>query len=578
MPENHNKYQERLVKLRSEMKKHSLDGFILPLTDEFQGEFLAPYAQRLSWLTGFTGSAGAAVILQKKAVVLSDSRYTIQLKNQVDSSLYLTENITEISIGQWLSEHAGNGHRIGYDTWLYTRKQIDNIREKVSNIELIPMDFNLVDNIWADQPAKPSSAITIFPDEVAGRSSKAKRASIAKDIKANDCKACLITLSDSICWLLNIRGGDVNYSPLVLSYALLYANGSLDWFINRDVNISVGDNVRIFPMDEMAARIKQIEGRIWLDSSCAPLWFENLGIDIFDSEDPCISPKSIKSKPEQEAVRQAHIHDGVAMVKFLKWLDETDEPLSELSVEAKLDSYRKENPSYKGASFATIAGFADHGAIVHYRADEQSNKSITGNGLLLVDSGGQYEWGTTDITRTIAIGAPSLEMRENYTRVLKGHIALASASFDKGTTGRKIDALARAPLQDAGLDYAHGTGHGVGCYLCVHEIAANISPRGEREFAAGMLISNEPGYYKEGEYGIRIENLVLVRENEGGNLYFETVTLAPFDPKLIITDMLDDREKQWLSQYSKQIYEKLSPFLNDDELTWLRSQEVASLF
>ncbi len=578
MPENHNKYQERLVKLRNEIKKHGLDGFISLRTDEFQGEFLAPYAERLSWLTGFTGSAGAAVILQKKAVVLSDGRYTIQLKNQVDSSLYLTEDITQISTGQWLSEHAKAGDKIGYDMWLYTRKQIDNIREKAGDIKLIPMDFNLIDNIWTDQPAKPSSAITIFPDEVAGRSSREKRASIAKDIKTKDCKACLITLSDSICWLLNVRGGDIDYSPLVLSYALLYANGSLDWFINRAVNISMSDNVRIFPMDEMAARIKQIEGRIWLDSSCAPLWFENLGIDIFDSEDPCILPKSIKSKPEQEAIRQAHIHDGVAMVKFLKWLDETDEPLSELSVEVKLDSYRKENPSYKGASFATIAGFADHGAIVHYRADEQSNKSITGNGLLLVDSGGQYEWGTTDITRTIAIGAPSLEMRENYTRVLKGHIALASASFDKGTIGRKIDALARAPLQDAGLDYAHGTGHGVGCYLCVHEIAANISPRGEREFAAGMLISNEPAYYKEGEYGIRIESLVLVQENEGGKLYFETVTLAPFDPKLIITDMLDDREKQWLSQYSKQIYEKLSPFLNDDELTWLRSQEVAPLF
>ncbi len=543
----------------------------MPCTDEFQGEFLAAYAQRLSWLTGFTGSAGAAVILFDKAVVLSDSRYTIQLKNQVDSALYATENITEISVGQWLSEHAGNGHRIGYDTWLYTRTQLDNIKEKAGNIELIPMDFNLIDNIWTDQPAKPSSAITIFPDEVAGHSSQEKRASIAKDIKNNDCTACLITLSDSICWLLNIRGGDVNYSPLVLSYALLYADGSLDWFIDRDVSVS--DDVRVFPMDEMAARIKQIEGEIWLDSSCAPLWFENLGIDIFDSEDPCILPKSIKSKPEQEAVRQAHIYDGVAMVKFLKWLDETDKPLSELSVEAKLDGYRRENPSYKGASFATIAGFAEHGAIVHYRADEQSNKSITGDGLLLVDSGGQYEWGTTDITRTIAIGAPSLEMRENYTRVLKGHIALASASFDKGTIGKEIDAITRAPLQDAGLDYAHGTGHGVGCYLCVHEIAANISPRGEREFAAGMLISNEPAYYKEGEYGIRIESLVLVQENEG-KLHFETVTLAPLAPKLIVVDMLDDKEKLWLSRYSKQIQQKLSPFLSDDELIWLHSQAL----
>ncbi len=579
MPENHTKYQEiryqeRLVKLRYEMKKHGLDGFLIPRTDEFQGEFLAPYAERLSWLTGFTGSAGAGVILHDKAVVLSDGRYSIQLKSQVNGELYHVDNIVEMPVGQWLDEHAVAGSKIGYDIWLYTNKQLENIRAVAGNVTFIPLDYNLIDNIWHDQPEKPQAQVTLFPDDVAGQSSLEKRLKIASDIKSQGCAACLLTLSDSICWILNIRGGDIDYSPLVLSYALLHADGSLDLFINRDVDI-MSDGVRVFPMENMAGKIKTIEGKIWLDRASAPLWFESLDIDIFDKEDPCILPKAIKSKPEQDAVRDAHIHDGVAVVKFLKWLDESPEPISELSVEDKLEGFRKECPQYLGASFATIAGFAGNGAIVHYRADKQSNKPINGDGLLLVDSGGQYQWGTTDITRTIAIGTPTREMMENYTRVLKGHIALASAVFPKGTVGKYIDALARAPLQDAGLDYAHGTGHGVGVNLCVHEASANISPRGDRAFAAGMLISNEPAYYKEGEYGIRIESLVLVQNKDKAELCFETVTLAPFDLKLIVISMLSDNEKQWLSQYSQGIYEKLTPFLSDDEVTWLSRQEVA---
>ncbi len=569
MPENNKRYQERLMNLRKEMKKHGLDGFLIPRTDEFQGEFLAPYAERLSWLTGFTGSAGAAIILQDKAAVLSDSRYSIQLKNQVGSELYHIDNITKISVGQWLSNHAIAGDKIGYDMWLYTSKQLENIKEKAGGIELVPMDINLIDKIWHDQPDKPKSNVTVFPDNIAGQSSLEKREAIAKDIKECGCAACLITLSDSICWLLNIRGGDIDYSPLVLSYALLYADGSLDLFINRDIEI-LDDEIRIFPIEEITQRIKSIKGKIWVDSSSAPLWFESLDIDILDRQDPCILPKSIKTSAEQDAVREAHIHDGIAMVKFLKWLDESKEPMSELSVEDKLEGFRRENSAYLGASFATIAGFAEHGAIVHYRANEQSNKSIQGDGLLLVDSGGQYRWGTTDITRTIAIGNPTREMQESYTLVLKGHIALANAVFPKGTIGKDIDALARAPLQDAGLDYAHGTGHGVGVYLCVHESSSNFSPRGEGELQEAMLISNEPAYYKEGEYGIRIESIVLVQNSNEGDLCFETVTLAPFDPKLIVMDMLDNKEKRWLSQYSQNVVEKTSPFLSAEEVAWLK--------
>ncbi len=580
MPENISKYQERLVSLRKQIKKQGLVGFILPRTDEFQGEFLAPYAERLAWLSGFNGSAGAAVILLENAVVLSDSRYTIQLKDQVDSDLYDTDDITQNPVGSWLAANASSGDKIGYDTWLYTKGQLEKITAAIAdkNIELVPLDFNLIDKIWNDQPTKPQAQVTVFPDEIAGRSSAQKRSDLAEEIQGEDCEACIITVCDSICWLLNVRGGDVEYSPLVLSYVILYADGTLDWFVDRaklsaEILAHVGDGVSICCLDDMASQIRGIKGMVAIDSATCPVWFEGNISKCKEMKDPCVLPKSIKSKTEQEAVRLAHINDGVALVKFLKWLDEAGEPMSELSVEAKLEGFRKENPDFIAPSFATIAGFADNGAVVHYRATKESEKEIIGDGLLLVDSGGQYRWGTTDITRTIAIGTPSNEMRENYTRVLKGHIAVASARFKKGTLGKEIDVLARKSLQEVGLDYGHGTGHGVGCYLCVHEAAAHISPRGEVAFEAGMLISNEPGFYKEGEYGIRIESLILVQECEEDSsmLYFDTVAFAPFDPKLIDMDMLEAYEKSWLALYANDILENISPHLSDTDQTWLNS-------
>ena len=574
MPENYAPYQERLVTLRKEIKKSGLDGFILPRTDEFQGEFLAPYAERLAWLTGFTGSAGACVILENRAVVMSDGRYTLQLKDHVDAELYDLCDSTNTTIGDWLVEYAGEGIKVGYDVWLYTPDQLNKIKDKIEGrgIELIPMDSNIIDKIWRDQPARPSNPTTIFPDDVAGKSSAQKRSEIAMQVRDQGCAACLITLGDSICWLLNIRGSDIDYSPLSLSYALLYADGTLDWFVDSDVELS---GVNIFKLDHMRGRISGVEGKIWIDHSSAPIWFKQVATDIIDLKDPTIAPKSIKSMSEQAAVREAHINDGVALVKFLKWLDEQDHngQVSEISAEEKLEGFRLENPSYIAPSFPTIAGYGEHGAIVHYRATKDSDKALRGDGLFLVDSGGQYRWGTTDITRVIAIGTPTQEMCKNYTRVLKGHIALASAVFSKGTIGKEIDVLARQYLQEVGLDYAHGTGHGVGCNLCVHEAAAGISPRGEVAFEAGMLISNEPGYYKEGEYGIRIESLVLVQncDDAPDMLRFETVTLAPLEPKLIARNMLDDDELRWLKAYSKDIYDKLSPLLSDDERDWLKN-------
>ncbi|PCI55994.1 MAG: X-Pro aminopeptidase [Alphaproteobacteria bacterium] len=586
MPENTTQYQGRLEKIRQELEKQELSGFILPRTDEFQGEFLADYAERLAWLSGFTGSAGAVVVLQDKAVVLSDGRYTLQMQNQVDGDLYMTDDSTKTSVGKWLEQHAEAGDRIGYDVWLFTPKQIKSIRDALeeTSITLVAMDRNLVDVLWDDQPAKPKQPVTIFPDEIAGRSASEKRQDIAAQIKAQGCSACLLSLSDSICWLLNVRGGDVGYSPLVLSYGLLYADGTFDWFVDEDkvskeVAAALGADVRLYALDQMGARIAALSGCVWMDRSSAPIWFEQAfkrgGIEMLNLDDPCIVPKSIKSTTEQEAVRTAHIHDGVAIVKFLHWLSVSDNHagMSEISAEEQLESFRRENPAYLEPSFPTISGFAGNGAIVHYRATPQSNADISGNGILLVDSGGQYQWGTTDITRTVAINTPTQEQRENYTRVLQGHIALADAHFPKGTIGKEIDALARQPLKDVGLDYAHGTGHGVGCYLCVHEGAANISPRGEKVLEAGMLISNEPGYYKEGEYGIRIENLVLVRDGEETDmLQFETVTYAPYDSSLIDLSMLSDLELSWLQQYSQDVYQKLCPALSGDVLAWLKNE------
>ncbi len=582
MPENDAIYQGRLASLRMQIENLMLDGFIIPRTDEFQGEFLAPYAERLAWLTGFTGSAGAAVILADKAVVMSDGRYTIQLAGQVDENLYETADSTKVSVGKWLAEQGHGNLRIGYDAWLHTPSQIERINDDLAegDFTLVPVSQNPIDAVWRGQPQKPEGDVMIFPDEVAGKSSKEKRSEIAGQLKENGIKESLITVSDSICWLLNVRGADINFSPLVLSYAILYDDGKLDWFVDERkvsgmVRTTLGTDISVKPMEAIESTLTFVDGIISIDAKTAPIAFENMivktGKKYKTADDPCITPKAIKTSSEQAVIRDAHIKDGVAMVKFLKWLDDNANKIEmdELSVEDRLEQFRRECPEYLGASFSTIAGFAGNGAIVHYRATPETSKAVQGDGLLLVDSGGQYKWGTTDITRTIAIGNPTQEMKENYTRVLKGHIAVASARFKQGALGKDIDALARKPLQDVGLDYAHGTGHGVGCYLCVHEAAANISPRGELEMQEGMLLSNEPGYYKEGEYGIRLENLVLVQK-DGDELFFETVTHAPFANEMIILDMLNQKEKSWLYDYNHKILDTLSHHLDQDCANWLQ--------
>ncbi len=590
MSDKNSTYKVKLAALRENMAQQGLDGLIVPHADAFQSEYPPPGARRLEWLTGFNGSAGVAVVLADKAVVMSDGRYTIQLAQQVDGDLFETSDVTKAGVSKWLPKNASRGDVIGYDPWLFTPKQIEGLEEKVedSGIVLKPVSENSVDAIWQDRPEVPMVAATIFPEEVAGISSAKKREMIAEEVKKAGGDAVILTLPDSICWLLNVRGNDVDYVPSVLSYTILYADGTVDWFVEPekvpdDVKKHLGQGVQVIEPSELAQSVTKLKGKVLLDFERSPMWFKEQAIDVVDFKDPCILPKACKTKEERAAIEQAHVSDGVAIVRFLVWLDQEAEKgqLTELGVVEKLEDFRQENENYKGPSFDTISGFGPNGAIVHYRVSEETNLKIKPSGLLLVDSGGQYHWGTTDITRTIAIGEPSEEMRVNFTRVLKGHIAVAMARFPVGTVGAQIDALARQPLWNCGLDFAHGTGHGVGCYLQVHEEAASISPRGKEPFKAGMLISNEPGYYKEGAYGIRIENLVLVEEagrcadTDTEMLSFKTVTLAPIDRRLIMEDMLGKEEREWLDAYHVRIRDILSPNLDKDVAAWLEEKTRA---
>ena len=571
-------YKEKLTALRKIMSEQGIDGFLIPRADEYQGEFVAPYAERLKWLTGFTGSGGAAVVLADKACVLTDGRYLIQVVQQVDNDLYDTADFTKIPVAEWVVEHASKDAVIGYDPWLLTPKQLKAFEEKGITLKAID---NVVDAVWDDQPARPAEPVELFPETLAGQSSTDKRAAIAQQLTNDDLDGFIFTLPDSIAWLLNIRGNDIDYIPLALSYALLERDGSVLWFIDlAKVSVNLGEGVQVVDSAQMADCLKALSGKnIAIDHACAPVWFkdklEEGDGQAHDFKDPCIAPKSIKTMAEQAAIKAAHIHDGVALVNFLYWLDQEAPKggLSELDIGVKLRECRAAHAEFRGPSFPTIAGFGANGAIVHYRATPENNHSIKAPGFLLVDSGGQYSGedfaGTTDITRTIAIGDMTDEMKANFTRVLKGHIAVAAARFKPGTIGKDVDELARAPLKAVDLDYAHGTGHGVGCYLAVHEEAAHISPKGESAFKAGMLISNEPGYYKEGAYGIRIENLVLVCE-EGAELCFETVSFAPIDLRAVDVSLLDDDEMTWLNDYHRQIWEKLNAHLSEDAKAWLK--------
>ncbi len=579
--------KQRLAALRAGIKKQGLDGFIVPRISEYQGEFVAEYAERLAWLTGFTGSAGTALVLADKAAILTDGRYTIQLVQQADKALYAFENIPATSVAKWLGENAAAGNSIGYDPWLMTAKQIEQIEKMLDGkgIKLATVESNPVDGVWQRRPAFPAAKAEIFPGNFAGISSTDKRKAAAKILKDKKLGACVITLPDSLAWLLNIRGGDVEHTPVVLSFGILHESGLVEWFVHPekitpDVKKHIGADVAILHPDKIAERIRVLTGKVGVDFARSPVWFKNaLGVAAVDFKDPCIDPKAIKNKAEQESLRAAHIRDGAALTGFLAWLDDEGPKgkLDELKIVKKLEVFRRKDNSYRGPSFATISGWAANGAIVHYRADEKTNAKIKPPGLLLLDSGGQYNDGTTDITRTLAIGEPTGEMKTRFTLVLQGHIAVAQAKFPQGTNGIKIDALARKALQDEGLDYSHGTGHGVGCFLSVHEESASLSPRGTEALKPGMFLSNEPGYYKEGAYGIRTESLILVREegrDEEGQamLGFETFSLVPIDRSLIKKEMLSADELKWLNDYHRNVLKIIGPRVDKSVKAWLERQ------
>jgi Xaa-Pro aminopeptidase len=588
--------QERLADLRQELKSQNISGFIIPLADEYQGEYVPKNAQRLAWLTGFTGSAGLAIVLENKAAIFVDGRYTLQAGEQVDGLLYEINHLVDNPADKWLSETLNSGDILGYDPWLHTSDGVIRLQKAVekAGAKYTPLGSNPIDAVWANQPPPPLTPATLQDLELTGRSSADKRQEISALLKNNGLTACVLTAPDSIAWLANIRGGDVPYTPFSLGFAIIYADTHLDIYsdprkFSTNLIAEIEEGISVNSREEFLPTLQGLGGekaKIGIDpSTAADILSQTLkssGAQLQRFVDPCQLPKARKNAAELDGMRQAHLRDAVALTRFLAWLDENAESgnLTEMSVADQLEKYRREGDKIQGLSFPTISGAGPNGAIVHYRVTTESDRKLDQNSLYLVDSGAQYFDGTTDVTRTIAIGTPSAEMKDRFTRVLKGHIALASAVFPAGTSGSQLDVLARAPLWQIGLDYDHGTGHGVGSYLGVHEGPHRISKMPNRiALEPGMVVSNEPGYYKTGEYGIRIENLVAVipapRQNsklasdKRPLLCFETLTLAPIDLSLVVQDLLNEQEIEWLNNYHQKVETALQPLLDAKTQKWL---------
>ncbi|QIG78957.1 aminopeptidase P family protein [Stakelama tenebrarum] len=590
-------YADRLKALRDQLKSQQLDGFVVPLTDEHMSEYVGDYAQRLAWLTGFQGSQGSAVVLPQEAAMFVDGRYTLQVREQVDGSDYQYVKIPDTSIADWLGEHAPEGGRIGYDPWLHTRAWVVEATKALAErgAELVPVTANPVDAIWADKPQPSDAKLVVQSDEAAGQSSAAKRAEIAEWLETRKADAVVLSALDSIAWTFNVRGKDVIHTPVALAYAIVHADGTADLFVEPDkvtddVTKHLGNAVRVQPRDAFAPALRSFSGkRVAADPERAvAAIFDMLdegGAKPLAVRDPAILAKALKNPREIAGHRAAQAQDGVAVVRFLRWIEEEAPKggITELSAAAKLLEFREALGGLKDTSFETISGYGKHGAIPHYRVTEESSLPLEVGSLYLVDSGGQYEAGTTDITRVMPIGEPTAEMKDRFTRVLKGHIALDMAIFPDGTVGGQLDSFARKPLWDAGLDYPHGTGHGVGSYLSVHEgpqrIAAPNYPGGgpNEPLRAGMILSNEPGYYKAGEYGIRIENLVLAvaKDIPGAELPmlgFETLTFVPIERTLIDKSLMTAEEIAWLDAYHAKVEELLGPQMDGEDLAWLKAK------
>lgn len=580
----------RLASLRAELAKRGLDGFVIPHSDEYQSEYLPARSERLAWLTAFTGSAGAAVVLRDRAAVFVDGRYTLQVQQQTDTELFEPRDLVAEGPATWIEANAPKGAKLGYDPWVHTAAGADALRlaAEKAGATLVACDTNPIDAIWTDQPQAPLAKAVPHDISLAGESAQSKRMRIAEDVKRSGAGAAVITLSDSICWLLNMRGGDTPHTPFVLSYVILNADGSTDLFMDErksspELVKHLGNAVRVRDPEEFVSALEALKGKTVLaDPMTAPAatiaQLLKAGAVVKRHSDPIQLPKACKNAVEIEGTRNAHLRDGAALSQFLAWIarEAPGGHLTEIEAAEMLEGYRRATGVLTDLSFDSISGAAAHAAIPHYRVTRSTNRTINRDEIFLINSGGQYPDGTTDVTRTVIVGKPSAEMRDRFTRVLKGHIALATVKFPDGTTGAALDAFARRPLWDAGLDYDHGTGHGVGSYLSVHEGPQNISKRPvTQSLRPGMICSNEPGYYKAGEYGIRIENLIVVsegREVAGGErrmMEFETITFAPIDLELVELSLLTKEERVWLNEYHTKVREKISPLVDEETRTWL---------
>ena len=584
--------EARLEALRAELARRGLDGFLVPRGDEHQGEYVPPRAERLAWLTGFTGSAGLAVVLSERAAIFVDGRYTLQVRAQASAERYEFRHLVEEPPAEWIAAELGRGQALGYDPWLHSALERERYAAAAAKAgaRLAPCETNPIDAVWHGQPPPPIAPVVPHPLEFAGKSSAEKRAELAAGLAAEAIDSAVITTPESIAWLLNVRGADVPHTPLPLSFALLSADGTVELFCDPrklvpGLAAHLGNGVAVRPREQLPAALDALgkeKKRVAADASCVASFvfdrLERAGAAVVRRADPCALPKACKNEVELAGMRRAHVRDGAALTRFLAWIKAAAPTgnISELAAAERLHELRREGEHFRDLSFDTIAGSGPNGAIVHYRVSEATNRRLAAGELFLVDSGAQYLDGTTDVTRTLAIGAPTAEMRERFTRVLKGHIALAEARFPLGTSGSQLDTLARLALWQAGLDYDHGTGHGVGSYLGVHEGPQRISKIPNTvALKPGMIVSNEPGYYKRGAYGIRIENLVAVvpwTENGGAEremLAFETLTLAPIDRDLVAPALMSEGEIAWLDAYHARVRTTLAPLLERDSARWL---------
>ncbi|MCE2520594.1 MAG: aminopeptidase P family protein [Alphaproteobacteria bacterium] len=581
----------RLKALRHELQRTGLDGFVVPHADEHQGEMLPARSERLAWLTGFNGSAGVAVVLNDKAAIFVDGRYTLQVRTQVNRADFDVHHLMNEPPHDWISDHLEGG-RLGYDPWLHGHAEVGSFRDAAERAggTLVPCDSNPIDQIWFNQPPPPLAPVRPHALEFAGETATSKIDRIAASLAAKGHDGAVISDPTSIAWLLNIRGGDLPGTPVCLGFAIVSKEGLVTLFADQrkftpEALSWLPDNVSVQPRDELNTGLAHLAAdgaAIVVDRQSGAAWLQDrieaAGGTALVEQDPCALPRAIKNAAEVAGMANCHVRDGAALTKFLCWLDHSTRPgsnetVDEMTAERVLEDCRRRVDGYRGYSFETISGSGPNGAVVHYRSSEATNRTFEPGSLYLVDSGGQYPDGTTDVTRTIAVGEPDADHKRHFTAVLKGHIALATARFPKGTTGTALDTLARSALWKLGADYDHGTGHGVGSHLGVHEGPQNISKRGHTALEPGMILSNEPGYYRAGAWGIRIENLVVVEEDsqpgERPMLRFSTLTRAPIDRRLVNAGELTDEEADWLDAYHANVRESLGPLVDSETAAWL---------